>query len=282
MATTRVTKNPSRKKARTKLNASTRKVKTLKSKSTPVVDVPTNKDDAVTSIVKAHRAKVSKYLKDNFEDVDKSMIDAVTRECAECFVYKRTAKKHDMWTKDIIEEVILNCLPAVNEGEKTEKKAAPTVKKTVKKAAPAKKATPVKAGSKKKVATKKAPAKKETKKKTATKKVTTKKTVTKKAPTKKAPAKKVTARGVASLEEMKADIKKAKGVKKFELACAVLKKEKKIWMQAQDIPVVASHLYKVHTGKGKTKLADKLEGKGEKDYAKRRLVKTLDLIKELI
>ena len=59
-----------------------------------------------------------------------------------------------------------------------------------------------------------------------------------------------------------------------------MKREKKIWIQAQDIPAVVGTLYNVHLGKENLP-EEGLPGLGEKSYGKRRCVKMLAEIKEL-
>lgn len=293
MTTETVTRAPSRRKARVKLNLKANKKAQPKivAKTKPVVDVPTGKDNDVNILVKANRESVEKYLKKNFDGVNKNMVDSVAKECAECVTYQRTPKKSEAWGKEIIEEVILACFPALNEKDHEESKNKNKPVQKVTRKAGAKKTVEKKVEKKetKKAATKEPATKKAATKKDVTKELITKKAGTKKLTTKKAAPKKVTKKtgstnsggsqvGVADLIK---DMKEAKGVQQFEAACVVLKKQKKVWMQAQDISSVAKHLFAVHTNKAKLK-DEGLPGQGEKSYGQRRLVKTLELIRALI
>ena len=96
-------------------------------------------------------------------------------------------------------------------------------------------------------------------------------------------SKKVVAKKAATpkgIEVEVANFKKSKGVARFEAGLLLLKRQRKVWMQAQDIPVVAKHLYEVHTKKAT--MLDKIAGSGEKDYGKRRLVSMLESTQALI
>ena len=270
-----VTRQPSK---RSKKPPVIKEAKTVGSKkkatAKPVVDVPKNSgaDQAIAAFVKANKPSVKSYLENEFEGVTATLVNSVTKECAECSILKRSPKKSKLWTPDIIEEVLKNACKPVKAAAK---KAAPQpLKKKAK--APAKKAKTAA-----KPATKKKTVKKAAKKAASTKKVTKKK-VAKKAASKKATKKVVKKASKASTLTVSVDeIKKMKGVKQWEAVALNLKHQKKIWIQAQDIPAVMGALYKVHTGKAKLP-EEGLPGKGEKSYGKRRCVKMLTQVKETI
>lgn len=232
----------------------------------PVVDVPKDSgaNQTIALFVKTNKPAVKKYLENEFDGVTADLVNKVTQECAECAILKRSPKKSKLWTADIIEEVISKACKQVK---------APAEKKTQ---APLKKKA--KSQPKKATTTKKAATAKKTVKKTASKKTTTKKKVTKKATSKKA-AKKVAKKPTTTTSEV--DVKSLKGVKQWEGVALNLKHQKKIWIQAQDIPAVMGALYKVHQGKAKLP-EEGLPGLGEKSYGKRRCVKMLTLVKDTI
>ena len=293
MTVKKVERRPSRKRMAKKAAA-----KPVQQTTTPVVDVPTAIDDnlKISRFISENREAVKKYCKDQFGSDDKLTIDAVVRECAECVINKRTPRNDKLWANDasIIEEIIKKACKPITETAQTESedivRRKSTPKKVVKKAAKkpvkkaAKKVVAKKATTKKKVVAKKkaAPKKKVVAKKSA-KKTAAKKTAPKKKVVAKKSAKKTTTKKVVKATEVKVDtttLKKSKGKPQFEAALHLLKKQRKVWIQAQDIPTVASHLYAVSNGK--EEMQEKIKGQGEKDYGKRRLVTMLDGIKELI
>src|SRR5574343_108780 len=66
-------------------------------------------------------------------------------------------------------------------------------------------------------------------------------------------------------------IKKLKGKEQWFAAARLLKSQKKLWIQTQDIPEVIGHIYDVAQGKAKLK-EEGFDGKGEKVYRKNRIL----------
>lgn len=292
MTAKKIQSRPSRRRAAKKPAA---KPLVSKKAQAPIVDVPTTNESSikVEEFIKTYKPEVKKYCKKNFGSEDKTTIDAVIRECAECVVNNRTPKKDKLWNDDptIIEEIISKACKPVEEAVKT--KPEDTVSKSQEKRVAVQKKAAKKVTKKaakkveKKVAkkvTKKAAPKKVAKKKAA-KKVVAKKKTTKKVVAKKPAVKKtaVAKKKPVQVKGIKVDVervKTTKGTEQFEAALLLLKRQRKAWIQAQDIPTVAAHLFAV--ANKKAEMAEKIDGQGEKDYGKRRLVTMLEGVQKLI
>lgn len=286
-----ITRNPSKKSNARKMAAKT----TTKAKAeAPVVDVPNSQQKQINEYVKTNQQKIADYMTQHFDEVGADEVALITREAAECAILKRSPKKGSVWGDDvtIIEDVIKHVSgptvatvepeeeieppvedvepeeedgeqeesePVAESGEVEDQEEEPTPKtlasepsSPAKKSKTKSKAKPMKAAAQKKA--------------TATKP----KAVESKKAAKEKPASK--AEKTDRTPAVSADqIKKLKGKEQWFATARLLKSQKKIWIQTQDIPEVIGHIYDVAQGKAKLK-EEGFDGKGEKVYRKNRIL----------
>lgn len=249
--------------------------------SDPVIDVPHGDTDAkIKDFISTYSKPIEDYAKVTFEFTDKKSLVVVIRECAECVINQRTPRKDKAWSDDvtIIEEIIEKVCSS-NEINKPELKQGgiemPKVKKAVKKVASKKQVKPTGQKKEKKIK----PVKKDVKKVI---KKPLKKEVKKIEP--KLPKASLTSSKkpmeVRGLDLDIEKVKKANGVDKYAAALYVLKRQRRAWVQQQDIKVLAKCLFNVQIGK--SIMPERIKGLGEKDYAKRRLTSMLAGILDVI
>lgn len=293
-----VTRNPSRKSNARKMAAKgTAKVKA----EAPVVDVPNSKQKQIAEFVKVNKQKIADYMTQNFDDISDDDVTAITKEAAECSVLKRSPKAGGVWADDvsIIEDVIKHVAgptvavvepeepepedpeedeESVDESEEEEdgeqEESEPDEPAAEASDAQPEEPTPSSLASEPSSPAKKSKTKSKAKPiKSATQKKATpakpKAEETKKAAKQKADSKKEKSVRTPAVSADK--IKTLKGKEQWLAAAKVLKGQKKLWIQAQDIPEVIGHIYDVSQGKAKLK-EEGFDGKGEKVYRKNRIL----------
>ena len=94
----------------------------------PVVDVPMDESQLIEieEFIAENRPKIKSYLEANFDGVDVEMVEAISREVAECVILVRSAKEHDWWEASSVETII----SALEKGWQSEVKKILTESKT--------------------------------------------------------------------------------------------------------------------------------------------------------
>ena len=288
-----VTRNPAKKNNARKMAAKGKP----KTKEVPMVDVPNSSQKQINEFVKLNEDKVATYMTQNFDEIGADEIALISREVAECVILKRSPKKGGVWGDDlsIIEDVIkhvsgpkiavvnpddevvgIDAAPEDEDGEQEESEAADS--EGEEEVAQPEEPTPSTLASEPS-----SPAKQsKTKSKAKPVKTSPQKTATPakaKAPEKKKPTKAKAAPKTSEKKESKPRtpavsvdaIKKLKGKEQWFTAARYLKGQKKLWIQAQDIPEVIGHVYDVSQGKAKLN-EEGFDGKGEKVYRRNRVL----------
>lgn len=270
-------------------------------KTSPVVDVPNSQQKQITEFIQANKQKVADYMAKNFDEVSEADVETIAREVAECVVLKRSPKAGGVWGSevDIVEGVITAVVgPKVATLDPEEPLVAATEDvedgKQEESIADEPTSAPVDPQPQEPPPSSLASEPSSSAKKEATKSKTTKvKTAAKKtaAPAKpKAEPKKKPTKAKAASKADTSDrtpkvsvdsIKKLKGKEQWFAAAKVLKQQKKLWIQTQDMPDVIGHLYEVSIGKAKLK-EDGFEGKGEKVYRRNRILGFKETIEDFI
>lgn len=273
----------------------------VETKTAPVVDVPNSQQKQINEHIKANKQKVADYMAKHFDEVSEADVEVIAREVAECVILNRSPKAGGVWGSevDIVEGVITAVQgPKVAtvdpaepladagpdkgvhsdehdqgepDGEQEESEAAESAAEI--EDAPADQDEKALASEPSSDA-KTAPTKSKDKKVTSATKKTAAPTKAKAEPTKKPTKAKAKSKADSSdrTPAVSADqIKKLKGKEQWFAAARLLKSQKKLWIQAQDIPDVIGHLYEVSIGKAKLK-EEGFEGKGEKVYRRNRIL----------
>lgn len=295
-----ITRNPSKKTNARKMAA---KATTKAKAEAPVVDVPNSQQKQINEYVKTNQQKIADYMTQHFDEVGADEVALITREAAECAILKRSPKKGSVWGDDvtIIEDVIKHVAgptvavveptevdhgePPVGddieshhgdapEEEDGEQEESEPVAESDEIEDQEEEPTPKALASEPSSPAKKSKTKSKTKPvKTASQKKATP-TKPKAVDTKKAAKEKPASTAPKSdrTPSVSADqIKKLKGKEQWFAAARLLKSQKKLWIQTQDIPEVIGHIYDVAQGKAKLK-EEGFDGKGEKVYRKNRIL----------
>lgn len=278
----KITKNPSRRRARHRQNQPAGEAKAApakakagatanpSTKSQPVVDVPAGAEeiDTIVSFKNENRKWFTKFLQNEFGDeADSEIINAVIDEVAECKILSRTAKPSDYWDGDTIEYIL-------DEFDKAHPKAAeaPQPKKKLTKKVKAASEVSTKETAKKVAKPPKEAATKPKRAKKAAKKAKTSQEAEEVRP--------VGRPGAVPSDLTASDIRAATGNEQWELAIGYLRRERKFWCQAQDIPALAKLLRSVN--EGIKEIPDKFAGDGSRSYGRDKLARCLQLIRDVL